>query len=52
MGFREQNAPLSQAVHVRRFHLRMAVKATDPVIEVIDNDEHHVGPLGSVTGEG
>ena len=30
----------------------MTLETSDPVIEVIDNDEYHVGPLGRVTGEG
>ena len=39
----EQDPTGRQAVDIRRHCLRMTSQATDPIVEVIDSDEQHVG---------
>jgi hypothetical protein len=43
MGIRKQNSPFSQSVDIRRLHLRMPAHATDPVVQVINRNQQHIG---------
>ncbi len=46
MGVGEQYPRGGKAVQVRGLGLGMPREATDPVVEIVDRDEQHVGPLG------
>ena len=43
MGVGEEHARGGQPIEVGRASLRMAAKATDPVVQIIDGDEEDVG---------
>jgi hypothetical protein len=51
MSVGKEHAPLGQTVDVGSECLRMAIHATDPVIQIVDGDEQGIrlgpdGPIG------
>ena len=51
MGVGEQHAAGRQPIDIRCLRLRMSAEATNPIVEIIDGDEQHVGPLRIVGGQ-
>ena len=45
IGVAEQHAARGETVQIRRLRLRMPAEAADPVVEVVERNEEHVGLL-------
>src|SRR5580693_3369052 len=41
----KKRSPPGQAVDIGLLHLGMSTQASDPIVQVIDCNEHNVGPL-------
>ena len=42
----EGDAPLSEPIEVGRYALGVSAERADPVVEVVDGDEEHIGVVG------
>ena len=45
MSFGEEDSAPSQRIHMRSLYLWVSVKATDPVIQIVDRDEQDIGAI-------
>ena len=48
----KQHPAFGQSINIGRAHLRMPLEATDPVVQVINGNEKHVGLDGGPAGGG
>ena len=46
MGIAEQHTAPGKAIDIRRAHLRVSAEAADPVVQIVNRDEQHIGSLG------
>ena len=42
MGVGKQGSPFRQGIDIGRLHLRMAIQAAHPVIQIVDRDEEYI----------
>ena len=49
VGVAKQHAALREPIDIRRTRLRMPLQTTNPIIQVVDGNQQHIGPFGGAS---